>query len=252
MDYERLMQAILDVGEEMLVHGAEVNRVQDAVIRMCESYGYTRVNVFCITTNLQLTAEAPDGKIITQIRTITRNNINFDKLDYLNDLSRRICKGLPEPQEIQERLEKVLQRGEPPRWMILLGGVMVSGGFTAFFGGNWKDTLAGIVLGMIIVLFQEDIKKRENNPLVINFIASLAAGLLAILLVRLGIGSHVEMVMIAGIMLLIPGVAMTNAIKDMLLGDLATGLLRLTDSLINAFAIVVGFTLSMFLTGGVL
>ena len=57
MNYSRLLQAILDIAEEMLVAGAEVSRVEDSVERMCGAYGCDRINVFVITSNIQGTME---------------------------------------------------------------------------------------------------------------------------------------------------------------------------------------------------
>ncbi len=69
-DYDKILQAILDVGEEMVVAGAEVSRVEDSIFRMCRSYGADRINVFIITSNIQVTMEAPDGRILTHIRRV--------------------------------------------------------------------------------------------------------------------------------------------------------------------------------------
>ena len=55
MNYYKLLQAILDVAEEMLVCGAEVARVEDSITRMCDAYGCTRTNAFIITSNIQVT-----------------------------------------------------------------------------------------------------------------------------------------------------------------------------------------------------
>ena len=87
MNYSKLLQAILDIAEEMLVCGAEVDRVEDSIERMCYAYGCDRVNAFIITSNIQVTFEDPEGNIITQIRRLVRNDTNFDRLDYLNNLS---------------------------------------------------------------------------------------------------------------------------------------------------------------------
>ncbi len=67
MDYSKLLQAILDIAEEMLVCGAEVERVEDSIERMCVAYGcqQDRVNAFIITSNIQVTFEDPNGNIIT-------------------------------------------------------------------------------------------------------------------------------------------------------------------------------------------
>ena len=88
MNYDKLLQTILDIGEEMIVAGAEVSRVEESVFRMCKSYGCDRINAYILLSNMQVTVETPDEQIITHIRYMERSDVNFDRLDYLNDLSR--------------------------------------------------------------------------------------------------------------------------------------------------------------------
>lgn len=63
---------------------------------------------------------------------------------------------------------------------------------------------------------------------------------------------HADKIIIGDIMLLIPGIAMTNAVKDMLVGDTIAGTMRLLESLLWAGALAGGFMASMWLMGGVL
>lgn len=251
-DYDRILQGILDVGEEMVVSGAEVSRVEDSIYRMCESYGAGRINVFIITSNIQVTMEAPDGRILTHIRRVVRNDVNFDRLDYLNDLSRYICIKKPDVSELQEKLLEVLNRPKQPQILRFIGCMLGAGAFTVFFGGTLKDGLASCVMGIIVVLFEMFLAKREKNQIVYNFCASVVAGISAHLLVGIGIGDHVDMLMIGGIMLLIPGIAMTNSVRDMLIGDIASGMLRLCNALLIAASIACGFALTIVVLGGVL
>lgn len=249
-NYDRILQGILDVGEEMICCGAEVSRVEDSIYRMCESYGADRINVFIITSNIQVTMEAPDGRILTHIRRIVRSEVNFDRLDYLNDLCRYICACNPDEKEISKKLTEVLNRPQQPLWLKFLGAVLVSGGFAVFFGGSWLDFAGAAVVGAVIILFELFLAKREKNAIVYNFIVSVGAGIASILLVQLGLGENTDKLMIGGIMLLIPGIAMTNAVRDMLTGDTASGLLRLCNAVLVAAAIACGFALTIFLSGG--
>ena len=147
MDYSKLLQAILDIAEEMLICGAEVERVEDSIERMCGAYG-------CITSNIQVTFEYPNGNIITQIRRIVRNDVNFDRLDYLNDLSRYICSNKPPLQKLMEKYEEVMNRKQLPIWVTYLGAVLASSGFAVFFGGNIADGFYAGALGIIITAVQ--------------------------------------------------------------------------------------------------
>ena len=250
MNYSKLLQGILDIAEEMLVAGAEVSRVEDSVERMCSAYGCDRVNVFVITSNIQVTMEDPDGEIVTQIRRVVRNDVNFDRLDFLNDLSRYVCRNLPSVEELRERFDEVMQRKQQPIALSLLSGMAIGGSFAVFFGGNIQDGIAAAVCGLATVVLNLVVSKLGQNPLANIFIVSFAAGILSVITVWLGIGVHTDKIMVGVIMLLIPGIAMTNGVRDMLTGDIATGMLRVADALLLAITIACGFALSLFVTGG--
>ena len=81
MNYNKIVQGILDIGEAMLQSGAENFRLEDSFYRMCRSYGFKRSDVFVIPSNIQVTVETPEGEIITQIRHIESSEPNFDQLD---------------------------------------------------------------------------------------------------------------------------------------------------------------------------
>jgi len=250
MNYSKLLQAILDIAEEMLVCGAEVDRVEDSLERMCYAYGCDRVNVFIITSNIQVTIEDPEGNIITQIRRLVRNDTNFDRLDYLNDLSRYVCANKPSLEQLVEKYEDVMNRKPLPIWLEYFGAILVASGFAVFFGGNMLDAVAAGMLGIIITIITRILSKIEENQMAKMFISSVVAGFVAIICVRLGLGMHVDKIMIGGIMLLIPGIAMTNSVRDMLLGDIVTGMLRFVNALLMAAAIACGFALPLILMGG--
>lgn len=69
-DYERIVQGILDIGEAMIRCGAENFRLQDSLYRICRSYGFVKYDIFVIPSNIQITAETPEGQIITQIKNL--------------------------------------------------------------------------------------------------------------------------------------------------------------------------------------
>ena len=250
MNYDKLLQAILDIAEEMLIAGAEASRVEDSVKRMCDAYGCNRVNVFVITSNIQVTMEDPNGQIITQIRRVTRSDVNFDRLDYLNNLSRFICANLPPVEELRKKFDEVMARKQQPFAFSLLSGMAIGGSFAVFFGGNLMDGIAAALTGLATVALNRVIERLGQNSLANLFSVSFAAGLLSVLTVYLGIGIHTDKIMICVIMLLIPGIALTNGVRDMLTGDLVTGMLRVVNAVMLAIAIACGFALSLFLTRG--
>ena len=118
MDYNKIVQGILDIGEAMLQSGAENFRLEDSFYRMCRSYGFKRSDVFVIPSNIQVTVETPEGEIITQIRHIESSEPNFDQLDYLNNLCRYVCQHTPDEKEMREKYLEVINR-EPQKLSLI-------------------------------------------------------------------------------------------------------------------------------------
>lgn len=249
-DYSKILQGILDIAEEMLVAGAEVSRVEDSVERMCRAYGCDRVNVFVITSNIQVTLEAPSGEIITQIRRVIRNDVNFDRVDYLNDLSRYVCANTPQLSDLRAKFDEVMERKQQPFYVGLISGMVIGGSFAVFFGGSFADGIAAGLVGIITVWLNRKLASFGQNQLAISFAVSFLSGLLSVLTVYIGVGAHTDKIMIGVIMLMIPGIALTNGVRDMLTGDIATGMLRVANAVLLAMAIACGFALSLFVTGG--
>ena len=251
MNYNKILQGILDIGEAMLQSGAENFRLEDSLYRMCKSYGFTRYDVFVIPSNIQITVETPEGDIITQIRHIESTDINFDRLDYLNNLSRYVCQNKPDEKKLREKYLEVMNWEEQHPAVKYFAGVMGGTGFAVFFGCGFMDAIVAVIVSLMIVAVGEWLSKRESNLMVYNMILSFLSEVIIILLVRLGIGSHAEWIMIGIVMLLISGLGVTNGIRDLLQRDFISGSLNIMNAFLGAAGIAFGIALAMLLLDGV-
>ena len=249
LSYHRLLHAILDIGEAMQNSGAEISRVEDSINRMCMAYGVRRVNSFTITANMLVSLEVDDDTVITQTRRLHQVSTDMTRLDRLNDLSRYICAHKPPVEEIQRRYAEIQNLPRLSKLMTYVGGVLTAAGFTVFFGGNLWAALAASLLPLLgdpILLLPI---RRQMNPLFYLFGTAFCTGLGALILYSMGLGNHLDAVLIGCIMLTIPGLAITNAVRDLLSGDTFSGLSRLCESLLQAGGIACGFALAIYLLG---
>ncbi len=127
--------------------------------------------------------------------------------------------------------------------MQLLAYALVSASFSVFFGGSWGDAIASGIVGVLLKCLEKAISKTEANALLSALICSCVGGLLAAGTVYLGLGRSVEMISIGNIMLLIPGIALTNSLRDMFSGNTVSGILRFLEAIILATVIAFGFAL---------
>ncbi len=251
MDYQRIVQEILDIGEAMLINGAENFRLEDSLYRMCKSYGFKRYDVFVIPSNIQMTVETPEGEIITQIRHIESTDIDFDKLDYLNNLSRYVCQNTPDEKGLREKFEEVMNRPSQHPALKYLAGVMGGTGFAVFFGCNFMDALVAIVVSLLIVAVGDWLGRREANLMIYNMVLSFLSETVIIGAMRIGIAEHPERIMIGIVMLLISGLSTTNGIRDLVQRDFISGLINIMNSVLGATGIACGIALSMVLFDGI-
>lgn len=240
------VRQLLNIGEAMYQSGGEISRIEDSLHRLGKKYGAKHVSVYAITSSIVLTAEFADDFSITQIRRITkRGSVDCLKLEKLNQLCRD-CEANPlEVYELRDIVLKLLSE-KPPKKQIYTGEFIAAIAFTVFFGGNWKDAIIAAVGVLIICLMQQYIKKFCSAELFFNLITSFAAGIVVNLISLFISNLHVNQILIGVIMVLIPGIAITNSIRYILSGDIISSFEKLMDSLMQAFGIAAGFMLSLF------
>ncbi len=241
-DYvKKCLGLAMSIGEEMLIAGAEVHRVEDSISRICYAYGMERVDVFTITASIIVTVYGPGFGSVTQTRRIKGQSYHLKKLEDLNNLSRLLCESKLTLEQAYEALEACGRQEKPALWEQLFTYAAVSGGFTLFFGGNGLDALASLVIGILLKMSEIILERLEMNRILFDFLRAAVGGLLAHLLIGIGLGAHFDKITIGNIMLLIPGIGLTNALRDMFGGEMITGLLRFVEAMILAIAIAFGF-----------
>ena len=238
---ERLLTLIMDVGEHMLRSGAEVDRAEESVRRMGISLGFSRIDVFIITSSIVVTAFCPDGKPITQTRRIESGTTDFEKLHRLNQLSRSICEKRMSADEIEAALSRALACRHYPIWLEIASYALVAFSFALFFGGGIIEALAALVIGAVIRITLVFSERLISNKMFSKFLSSLIATALSFAALALGLIPDVDKVMIGNIMLLIPGIGLTNALRDLFSGDSIAGLLRTVEACLIALSIAAGY-----------
>lgn len=233
----------MDIGQRMLQCGAEVGRVEDSINRICRAYGAVRVDVFTITSSIVVTAFDANGQAYTQTRRVAALVYDLSKLCELNALSRRICIARPADRQVQQALTRIDKLAHYPFWQSMLLYAMASAAFSVFFGGSAADAACSAAIGVIICLLQAGLKKLNINTLFSVLACSMTGGLGANLLAALSIADSAANVSIGNVMLLIPGLALTNAIRDLFSGDTISALLRFAEALVASIAIACGFAL---------
>ena len=249
---EGILSLALDLAKSMVQCGAEINRVEETVRHLCFAYGIPKTEVFSIISMVYATVIEKDGRTYTQMRRIYSYAPNFDRLEQLNALSRKFCSQKPPVEEAMAELKSIFVKKKRFRPTVCLGYIIAAMGFTVFFGGTFADSVASAPIALVIYLINAYIKATGVNRLFFTALSSAVSGFMAILFVHFGLADNANMIMIGDIMLIIPGLMLVNSVREMLCGDIMSGLLRLLESVIIALAIACGFAVAIITMGKIL
>lgn len=242
MDYDKLLNVSVELGCRLMSSGAEIYRVEESVRRLLQAYDLESPEVFAIPNCVIVSVTTPEGHPITRMRRIAGHGTDIELLERCNQLCRRLC---AQPPPVDEAWELVSALSERTRqhapWQMLLGYGIAPAFFAPLFGGGVRDLLCALLggLGVGLCLLYGG-RLLGSNGFFRTAVCSAVAALLSLLLVRLGLGESLDTVTISVLMLLVPGMALTNAMREIMAGDIVSGLSRAAESILTAAAIAIG------------
>lgn len=243
MTSKQLISVSLDIGQRLLQCGAEIYRVEDAICRICRAYDTKEVDVYAVPTGIIASITMENESPITRVARIYNRSTNLGLLDQLNTLCRDICREKLDYESINERLHLIdCHTGYREYILCLANG---GGGFffTLLFGGAIKEAICSAITCMILWFFMVWMQKIRTNSLFINIIGGCWIASMALFLHHIGIIEKYDTMIIGSIMILVPGLIMTNAIRDLIAGDIVAGITKFTEALLVAAGIAVGAAL---------
>lgn len=241
---EQVLKAACKLARNILENGGEIYRVEETVNFFLEAYGVFDAQIFAIPATIIVTID-DNGKPLTQVERVKGSSLNLDKLSKFNDLSRRACRNTPDIESVMQEIEDI-KNEQPYSFFVSL----MAYGFTAFFfclfwKGDLRDSLVAFVCGLSTKYVLEFMSNSKTNIFFSNALSSMVIAYIAIFCVNLGLAHHYDKIIIGAIMSLVPGVAITNIMRDIIAGDIITGTTKMAEVLLIALAIAVGIALAM-------
>ena len=238
MNYEKLMELVSAMGSRLAMSGAETYRVEESVKRITAAYGLES-RVYAIPHSLIITIMIPGGTPITQLCRMEHLGTDLEAVERFSNLSRRICAEKPDWETALVWMEQTRQ--EQKHYSIpmdLLGHILVACGFAVFFGGSWRDCLCAGLCGLLLGFLSRWLSK--TNTFFQKIISAFSMAFFAYGMSALGWMDNVDTCVIGSLMLLVPGILFTNALRDIIFGDTNSGINRIVEVVLIAAAIALG------------
>jgi uncharacterized membrane protein YjjP (DUF1212 family) len=236
-----LLDTCLMAGKIMTESGSEVYRVEDTMNRIAENAGQKESVSYVTATGLFMGFRSSN---YTQLENVSERSINLEKVAIVNNLSRKFAEKKITLEELNQRLRHIdLEAPTYHLWLQVLAAGIVSCTLMYIFGGSWSDFGATFIIGMAGYYVALLTKKWLRIKFLDDFFAAFTIGLLAYLAVTFQLAQNIDNIIIGAVMPLVPGVAITNAFRDILAGHLLSGTARGTEALFVAGAIGTGIAI---------
>lgn len=245
----------VNMGELILVNGGELFRAHETMVRMADYFELQDFETYMLANGI-FSSTAIDGQSYScQIRYSPLQSIELSRVEAVNDLSRGISAGKYSIAEIEVRLKAIATQESSGSWLKIIAAGASAWGFCYLFGGTMNDSWGALIAGLIMYfILQKGIVRTDIPKMMISILSSfLAAGACSVLYYN-GLGDSLNHMIVGAIFPLVPGVAFTNGIRNLLENDYLTGLIRLANATISAVCIAIGVGLVLSLTyllGGV-
>lgn len=240
MDYNTLLDVTTELAYRLAMSGAETYRVEESITRIMNAYGIC-AEAFAIPNCLHVSIETAEGTPITRMRRIGYHGNDLDAVEKYSNLSRKICKDCPDPGIAMQWLNET---GSSLRQYSLVtylaGNFLGACGFAVLFGGSFVDSLCAGLCGIVVGFVNKFMDSLKANPFFKTIASAFLMAFLAYFTGYVGIADNTDTVIIGTLMILVPGLIFTNAMRDIIYGDTNSGVNRIVQVLLTAAAIALG------------
>lgn len=243
LEIKRIVKIAMKTGRLMLQNGAETYRVEDTVKRMSESRGLKDVSVFVIPTGIIFSADL-GYETYTALERVNPEGIDLESIDRSNHFARQFTSSDMSLDDAEIRLTEIENPPKFSKWIRVLGSGFGGGFFVLMFGGTAVEFILAYIASSMTIYITDAIDSKHLNFFIRNIIGGFAAAFFSLVFVKMAslfmVDASIEKVIVGPLMTLVPGVSLTNGIRDLISGELLAGSAKIMEALFIAIALAFG------------
>ncbi len=240
----------------MMKSGAETYRVEDTISRILTKHKFESVDTFVVPTGIMVTISNESLCLTTKVVRVKDRTTRLDRIEHINQLSRDFVDSKISIEDAEKKLKEIEKLSGYNDITLVMWTTLSCAFFSLMFNGGLSEFIIAFIIGFLTGYLKLILTRRKIVNFFVLFLCSLFIGF-GVMLLRFisGNTSTLEPIIIGCIMPLLPGVAFTNAVRDVIGDELLSGIARGVEALIIAVAIASGIGISLGISawlGGVL
>lgn len=245
MDNKAVLEFAVTTGERMLANGCGTHRIEGLINKILKNCEFKNHEIFVTTTGIVVTVESEADGVTTMVKQVPRKKMHTEHISLIEDIVNSFIEGELSADEALSELQHIEARATYPYWVTIAAFGFAGAFRTLMFGGQIIDGIASVIAGVCMGIFVQALNSNNTFTFLVNCCGGFAAGFIAVLLMRFGIGSTLDKIIIGTLMPIAPGVPFVHSVNDILHGDYTSGTTRAYEALLTAAAISTGVAFAM-------
>ena len=244
------LETVLYAGNLLLSSGAEIFRAEETMHRIADAMHIKDMDAYVTNRGIFASGNVPGKGIESRIMSVPDKELNIDKIEAVNELSREVCSNRMDLLYLKTSLQNIANMGEQNVAEKILSYFLGAGCFSYAIGTSFQDSLCAAIIGSLVGFYMIWSKYRIKSRVLITIIASVLTAVLSHFCVAIGLGSKLSFIIIGAMMDLVPGVAFVNSVREFSQNNFATGQTLLTSALLTCVSMASGVALVEQLVSG--
>lgn len=235
---------LIELARALGTYGTSANRIEDVIAYCADAFGYN-AQTFTTPTSVFVSLEDEQGELHTYLARVYPGEADMTKMMALDRVFNRVLDGTLSTSEAIGEIKRIVSMTPRyPVWMIVVCFGIIGACAGNFLGGAQKEMLASGIVGLVIGMLVQFTGRRREFSRLMEFLSGLCAAVIAgVLAIPFG-GYLTTVPVIAGIIILLPGLTLTIAMVELAMKHVVSGTARLAGAimvlLVIGFGIVLG------------
>ena len=213
--------------------------LEERVLALAGAFGLADVEVSATPTLVDVSLGSLPRQRSYALR-VRPSGVDLDAIARLDGLVEDALDGrLPDDalRALVEIQDKPLHRP----WPMVLAAYAIAGiALTPVLGGGWREAGAAALVGLLVGAIAVSTRRTARTEPMVAPIAAVAASFCAALLVRLGVDASADVVTLAALVTLLPGMTLTIGMRELATEHLQSGVANTASALVQLFGLAFG------------
>jgi uncharacterized membrane protein YjjP (DUF1212 family) len=223
--------------------------LEERVLALAAASGLPDVEVSATPTLVDVSLGALPSQRTYSLR-VRPAQVDLDAIARLDSLVQDALDGELPPDGALAALDELQQHPLRRPWPVQLGAYAIAGvALTPVVGGGGREAAAAAVVGLVVGAIALSTSRTARTEPMVAPIAAVAASFSAALLVWLGLDASAEVVTLAALVTLLPGMTLTIGMRELSTEHLQSGVANTASALVQllglAFGVAVGHSIAV-------